>query len=198
MKTIFLIIFLILLNSCGIHKNKYEIMNLVTNLKNISPKCDSLNLLKLSSKIETCFLEVYLKEKNEFQNGQINTNHIFNWLNNNNKWVFTEEDILWFKKEIEKSNSIPLNSKLIKSRYTKIIFKDNPTFKDELQKNIEITKRIINCNYLCQLSTPVFNKNKSIAIVMKKEILLNEFVYYIFKKYNKKWELICYTQTNSE
>lgn len=197
MKPIFLTILLIILNSCSIHKNEYEIMNLVMNQKNISPECDSLNLLKLSAKIENSFLDGYLKEKNEIQNGQFGTNQIFNWADNN-KWVFTEEDIIWFKKEIEKSSSLTLNSKIIKSKYNKITFKDNPAFKDELQKNIEITRSITNCNYLYQLSTPVFNKNKSIAIAMKKEILLNEFVYYIFKKYNKKWELICYTQSNSE
>ena len=172
-------------------------MNVALNQNYSKEKeCDTIDILKKTGLINNSFFKAYVKEKVEKERGVFSTAHIFVWINQNERWILTDDDL----KYIQNTNVQPiaLKKERINENKIKYVLVNKPVFENDKIKNTQITKRILNCRYICEFSTPVFNKNKTIAIIKRNEILVNENYYLIYKFYNSEWKLVGYTEESSE
>ena len=109
--------------------------------------------------------------------------------------MFSEDDINYMLKY--KNESFKLDKNALKTNKV-ITLVDFHLYKDEIEKNKDVTKQIINCNYLYQFSAPIFNKNKDKAVIMKKFFSINKKVFYIFIRNKSEWILIGRSNNYSE
>lgn len=71
-------------------------------------------------------------------------------------------------------------------------------FNSEIDKNKENTRRIINCHYLYEFSTPIFNQKKTIAVIMKRYLYFDTQEFYIYQRLGNDWKMVGYTETYME
>ena len=189
---------IIISTSCRTINREFEVLSVAVNQNYNKQECDSMDLLKNTFKINNSFLKSYLTEKADMEKGMISTSHVFNWIDKNEKWILSSTDISFFEKEIQKVNSFKIDIKKIKNDNIKIFLVNETRYNDAIALNKEITKRITNCRFFYQYSTPIFNKENTISILSRKEVLLNQINYFIYKKVDKNWKLIGFTQLYSE
>ncbi len=181
--------------NCVLKKNPYKIIDKVLD-SDSSIDCDSTSVILETSKFDKNFFKYY----ENFRLRVINNNHpsyhpFITWLDKKNEWLFSEDDINYMLKY--KNESFKLDKNALKTNKV-ITLVDFHLYKDEIEKNKDVTKQIINCNYLYQFSAPIFNKNKDKAVIMKKFFSINKKVFYIFIRNKSEWILIGRSNNYSE
>ena len=199
MKKLFfiLLLHLFLFSSCKSYQKEYEVLNVALN-QNYSKvrECDTIDVLKKTSVLDNSFFKYYVKEKAEKERGFFTTAHIFVWINQNERWILTDDDLKYFQNS--KVQSIAIKKERINEDKIKFKLVNKHIFESDKVKSRNITKRVLNCRYICEFGTPIFNKNKTIAIINRNEVLVNESNYLIYKFFNNEWKLVGYTEESSE
>lgn len=197
------IITLFLFASCKSQKNEYKVINSVINQDFSKERgCDTVDIVKKTIVLNDYFFKTYKKEKKEKESGLFSTAQIFNWVNQNEKWILNEDDLIYMENII--AESMTLKNKKIKNDKIKYTLIDRPflgnksIFENDPQEFKKITKRIVNCRPLYELSTPIFNKDKTIAIIVRNQILVDNFNYLIYKLDDNQWKLVGYTEHSTE
>lgn len=201
-KTLFLLISLFLLTASKAQNKEYEILN-ISLIQNYSKgKCDTIDVVKKTTVIKDYFFKSYIKEKKEKENGIFSTAHMFTWINNNEKWILTENDLKYMQNIQSKSMNLKRKKINIGISICNLVnrpFLGNKSmFENNSEEFKKITKRILNCRPLYEFSTPIFNEDKTIAIILRNQILVDDFSYLIYKLKANQWKLVGYTEHSSE
>ena len=183
--TLFLVC--LLFNSCASKKEKFDLIAKTIDI-DYSSECDTTKLIYTSLKFDNTFFKFYKEAENKFKKNDLPFHHPYiTWTNDEKKWLLNENDINFMLEN--KSKIIALKKNNIKSKKV-IVLTYLPDFKNSLEKNKDLTKQILNCNYLFQFSLPVFNREHNKAIVMCKSISNEYYTYFIFIKDKKEWIFI--------
>ncbi|WP_395045280.1 hypothetical protein [Flavobacterium sp.] len=181
--------------NCVLKKNQYKIIDKVLD-SDSSIECDSTNVILETSKFDSDFFKNYENYKLKVINTNFHDHHPFiTWLDKKNKWLLSKDDINYMLKN--KNGILKLDKNVLKT--TKVINLVNlPLYRDDIEKNKDVTKQIINCNYLYQFSKPIFNKNKNKAVIMKTYFSQNYKNFYIFIKEKEDWIMVGRSNNYSE
>lgn len=198
MKNILILLILIIslnITSCNVRKSVYKVISKGL-VNNASIECDSTDLIMITTKFDYDFFSHYKLDEHRKNNDNLYNHHPYlTWLDNNQKWILDDFDI---KSMMNTTSKIVLlnQKKIVSNQIINLV--DFPLYINEIEKNKDVTKSIINCNYLYQISLPIFNKKNNKAVVMIKSINFNITTYYILFKKNNEWYVAGQTNNYTE
>lgn len=186
-KLIFISLVIFTLWKCATKNERFHLIAKSIDF-NSDKDCDTTTLINTTLKFNNDFFKYYHQAELKYINNDFPFHHPYiTWTDNNKKWVLSQEDVnsmITYENKI-----IHLKKNHLKSNKV-IILTSFPKFINEIEKNKDFTKQIINCNYLLQFSLPVFNKKRDKAVLMSKLISNGYCNYYIFVKEKKGWVLV--------
>lgn len=186
-KIIFIILVSFTLCKCATKNEKFYLIEKSIDF-NSDKGCDTTTLINKTIKFNYDFFKNYHKAELKFINNDFPSHHPYiRWIDNDKKWVLSKEDVNFMT--TYENKIVHLKKSNLKTNKV-IVLTSSPKFINEIEKNKDFTKQIINCNYLLQFSLPVFNKKRDKAVLMSKLISNGYCNYYIFIKEKKEWILV--------
>ena len=196
MKKTILIIFTFLIISCNAYKTEYDFTSVVFNdLRKPfnGSKIDTLRLAKDSYLVPIKLLEYYTIEKEYLKVKGIRpqSEGNFHWIDEDNPWPISNDEINFMIEELKKARMIKWNPSKFNSKIKTIKISKVPVFENHELEDKERVRMINKGDYLFTFSTPVFNKNKDIAIITYEvPLFFGSRSCLIYKKENEVWTLI--------